>query len=263
MNPASSSGGEEADILNQLSGSPRLTQQFKKFLAQHEAQAAEEAKKFPQLPPGPRPDLGSGPLLTSGATATSTPAVAKCAFASWEDEKGNPLPCIPGAGPGEIPLPDNLDPVTYLLPIRIDFEAWLNVDLYFVSKKHAPRNLVQILPGKVRGMARPAEIDARYGLFAFNILTQWTDAMIQKGTMIPVIDYIRSSMAIEATTAVLRERTRELLFPMIQRARHTSPIKTISVNDMKRCTSQHSPNVGSATSTLSKPGQASTKPIRL
>ncbi|KAI0432041.1 hypothetical protein F5Y09DRAFT_354400 [Xylaria sp. FL1042] len=229
----SSSQISDAQMMTMMSESSYLREEFKKFLAQG-------AQRFPQLPPGIKPQLGSGPALTSGTTSAlhpgaSQPVAPQCPFSSWKDESGNPLPCIPGAGPGQIPLPDNLDPVTYLLPIKMDLEAWLNVDFYFVSRSvRSDRNLIVIMPGKVRGKARPAEVDERYGLVAFNILTQWTDEMIRRGTMIPVVEFIRQSFGVHTSFDVLRKQTRQLLAPMAQRTRYPRPIKTITVNDMKK-----------------------------
>ncbi|TRX88793.1 hypothetical protein FHL15_010363 [Xylaria flabelliformis] len=210
-----------------------------------ETQLNAEKAQFPRLPSAPLPDLGSchqmGPLVGfvgSGPAATPT---KKCPFDSWLDDDGKPIACLPGCGPGEIPLPDNMDPKVYLLPIKTDLEAWLNVDLYFETKNNkASPNKIQILPGKSRGQPRPAEVDSEYGLRAFNILFRWTQQMIDEGEMKPIIPFVKEYLTMESQFFGTRQKVAVTLQPIGRMARYPRKLKVISADAMKQGTSKQS-----------------------
>ncbi|KAI0199127.1 hypothetical protein F4808DRAFT_462114 [Astrocystis sublimbata] len=181
--------------------------------------AAEDFEQdFPSLPTGTAQDLGHSPSLqvvpyisgsipvASGArpppSNPSAPPVStvKCLFDPWLDTNGNPMGCLPGVGPSEIPLPDNFDPLI-LLPIKKDIESWLNVDLFFHSRdkgKGKERqtslgvNRIQVLPEKCRGESRLKEVDSYYGMLAVHILWQWTRDADRRGRFMPILTYLKN-----------------------------------------------------------------------
>ncbi|KAF2969096.1 hypothetical protein GQX73_g4526 [Xylaria multiplex] len=183
------------------------------------------------------------PVSATTPTVKPTPNVRQlnCLFGSWKDESGKALPAFPGAAPGEIVLPDNMDPMLYLLPIQADMEAWLNMRLYFERKTQTSHNKIKIKPAKVRDRARPAEVDMRYGLIAFNVLLRWTNAMIEQGKMIPVIEFIRHDLGCGNDLQVERTATRMLLEPRIEKAPFPGPIKAITTKEMKMGSSKYHP----------------------
>ncbi|GAW19533.1 hypothetical protein ANO14919_090210 [Xylariales sp. No.14919] len=174
----------------------------------------------------------------------------KCLFGSWKDERGKALPVISGAAPGEIVLPDNMDPTVYLLPIKADIEAWLNMDLYFTSKgATSSYHKIHISPGTVHGRPRPAGVDMKYGLIAFRTLQRWADAMVKEGKMIPVVEFIRTRFGYGNDFGPERKASRMLLEPGVGKEMFPNPITAITPDEMKRGTSQRSSNLATPTST--------------
>ncbi|KAI0435768.1 hypothetical protein F4803DRAFT_557664 [Xylaria telfairii] len=199
----------------------------------------------PALPQASRLDLSSGPTVTRTTISnTNTKLPARCPFGPWERPDGSPMPCMPGVGPGEIPLPDSMDPRLYLLPIKTDIEAWLNVDLYFAPKSTKPPrpSKIQILPAKWRGQPRPAEIDLEYGLRAFDVLLDWVRCIAQKGEIVPIIPFIRTRHHMESSRIGVLQKVDWALQQDVGRAMFQGKIKLIGVDRMQEGSSKH-PNI--------------------
>ncbi|KAI0535288.1 hypothetical protein GGR58DRAFT_529580 [Xylaria digitata] len=210
----------------------------------------------PTLKPTPEPAPVSTTTDDPQKDARQAPSGrrAKCLFGSWKDESGKALPAFPGAAPGEIVLPDNMDPMRYLLPIQADMEAWLNMRFYFEPKTQTSPNKIKIKPTKVRNRDRPAEVDMRYGLIAFNVLLRWTNAMIEQGKMIPVIEFIHHDLGCDSDLQAERTVTRMLLEPRIGKTTFPGPIEAITPGEMKRGSSKyHSSSTPNAAASTSKP----------
>ncbi|KAI0392754.1 hypothetical protein F5Y17DRAFT_434952 [Xylariaceae sp. FL0594] len=157
----------------------------------HETAAAaktrDDVQQGVEPVPAPAPFYILPKVLQPGPGST-------CGFGQWRDNEGKPLPRLPGVGPGEIPLPDQMDPVKYLAPIRKEMEQWLKVELWFVRKGgREKRNKIAIRAPRwhVSGRGGQAKSDQFYGMWAFAVLFSWTRLMSAQGRFIPVIPILQ------------------------------------------------------------------------
>ncbi|KAI1167071.1 hypothetical protein F5B18DRAFT_520126 [Nemania serpens] len=236
---------------------------IKELQALHAHRWADEMdEKYPLLPRGDKVNLGSRPALRFLPGTTPPPSAESrltCSFGSWEHENGKPLPCLPGVGPGEIPLPDNLDPTEYLLPIKTELECWLNVDLWFQRKgKESSHNKIRIMPSKWRGRARLAEVDEMYGFLAFEVLCEWVKKMAKDRKMIPVMDVILQQFQGHDNSRIHRDHTFQNVQPWVGSSLYKGPIKPISRDEMMKGIKRHSSKPTAEGSLVPKDGQVPT-----
>ncbi|OTA57211.1 hypothetical protein K449DRAFT_450325, partial [Hypoxylon sp. EC38] len=133
---------------------------------------------------------------TEGATVTAK----RCRFGPWKDSNGKDLPCLSGGGPGDIVLPDNMDPTLHILPVRQQLEEWVNIKIHLEVKSEKSRHhLIQILPLE---SWTNLEVGGLYGMRAFKVLLSWVKEMVHAGKIIPVLDYVRNEMRDEEASLI-------------------------------------------------------------
>ncbi|KAI1445107.1 hypothetical protein F5Y02DRAFT_139491 [Annulohypoxylon stygium] len=161
------------------------------------------------------------------------PKPQECQFRTWKDKDGNDLPSFTGVGPGDIILPDNMNPYKHILPVKDKLEQWLNVKIHFEAKSaERKHNVIQIRPSS---NIQDAEITASDGTEAFYILASWVFKMIETEMLIPALDYVRDFKKNRNTC--LNGKIKKMLAPIEGQVVFPKTLKGInSWNDRKAYT---------------------------
>ncbi|KAI1090794.1 hypothetical protein F5B19DRAFT_301606 [Rostrohypoxylon terebratum] len=113
------------------------------------------------------PGIGGAPR-PAPAPAAAPPKPQKCHFRAWKDKDNKDLPYFTGAGPGDIVLPDSMDPYKHILPVKDKLEQWLNIRIHVEAKStRQSHNVIQTWP---LSSTQDPEITASYGTEAFFVL---------------------------------------------------------------------------------------------
>ncbi|XXH06120.1 hypothetical protein Hte_012565 [Hypoxylon texense] len=125
-----------------------------------------------------------------GAARSTNIAAANANLGPWKDEHGRDLPRFADAGPGEIILPPNIDPLSHIVPVRAKVEELLNVALWYVVRNpFVKHNKIGIKP--IRG-AMSEEGQTSYCRRAFLVLTRWTLQVGETGAVTPLLDFVKA-----------------------------------------------------------------------
>ncbi|KAI2470455.1 hypothetical protein F4781DRAFT_430258 [Annulohypoxylon bovei var. microspora] len=221
-----SPGGEDADLLRRKL---RDMEMIFQVVRRGDAGAAPPPPSVHDQPPRQPPAVTSAPGVggVGGGGGVPRPAPPQprshCRFGPWRDGEGRELPTFSGAGPGEVVLPDNMNPFEHVLPAKQELEEWLYVRIHVEGKSAGTRHpTIHIWPWG--GSTNPA-VTAMYGLRAFQILSSWTCEMARVDTMIPVLDYVTRSA--ENLEAAMTKKIADRLAPMRGRAVFPKPVKAI------------------------------------
>lgn len=115
--------------------------------------------------------------------------IPRSTFGIWRDGEGKDLPCLFGAGPGEIVMPDNMNPWDHVIPVKACLDNWLYVRVLVLdTDQQHPNRRVTFIP---RSEKMDDDVTAAYGMRAFKIFFFWALEMLSSGTMIPVLDFVK------------------------------------------------------------------------
>ncbi|XDG02612.1 hypothetical protein ABKA04_002227 [Annulohypoxylon sp. FPYF3050] len=137
------------------------------------------------------PGIG-GVLRQAAATtpATTPPKPQKCRFREWKNKDNKDLPCFTGVGPGDIILPDNMDPYKHILPVKDKLEQWLNVRIHVEAKSvRQKHNVIQLWP---LSATQDRQLTILNGTMAFYILESWAFRVADLEKLMSVFGIVRN-----------------------------------------------------------------------